>query len=377
MQKIAVKRVILKQMTELKQINVVVDFKEAKQRILSYDGHDIKEASELYKSYIQACHAKGIEYERNFMCEDVIDPDEFCGRLLMLDDMAFIEAGQELEQLKKYDENKDELLLEILKDKLLGNDLTIFHRDSASQAYLDLLKKHNIGVRQHLIPADATLRRADYARRSVLCEILEKMKGEEKPADTAPKEDAKNSPTIHYLTDKRVHILQGRYNRLYRDSMAMLLQSKKKYHWDIGAKLGICVLGLVTSYVAAVSGIDETTKTYATTTFSLVSALLAGWQSVVNSAEKSAKLYGGYVVYQELCTELESAFLYFEAKRPYDEIMESITKAMNKYEGSFSKPAELALTDLDMKIREIDNMIQTKLFERNDGHLPAWWTPNN
>lgn len=370
----------LKQMTELKQINVVVDLQEAKQRILSYDGHDIKEVSELYKTYMQACQAGGFNnYERNFMCEDVFDPDEFCRRLLMLEDMAIIEAGHELKSLRSNNESKDELLLEILKDKLLGNDLTIFHRDSASQAYLELLEKKNIGVRQHLIPQDATLRREEYARRSVLCEILEKMKGEEKPvqvksSEAQPKEA---SSTIHYLTDKRVHILQGRYNRLYRDSMAMLMQSKQKYHWDIGAKLGICALGLVTSYVAAVSGIDETTKTYATTTFSLASALIAGWQSVVNSAEKSARLYGGYTVYQELCTELEGAFLYFEAKRPYDEIMESITKAMNKYEGSFSKPVELALTDLEMKIREIDTMIQTKLFERNDGHYPSWWTPNN
>ena len=176
---------------------------------------------------------------------------------------------------------------------------------------------------------------------------------------------AEKSAKIHYLTDKRIHVLQGRYNRLYKDSIYMLIQSKTREKISMGCKIAITALGLVTSYVAAISGVDQVTKTYVTTSFSLASALISGWQSLVNFSSLSAKLYAGYVDYQNLCSELETCFLYFESRRPYDELISAIDKAVNKFEGTFNKPHDESIEAYSCKLFEVDKIIKTKLMENN------------
>jgi hypothetical protein len=87
---------------------------------------------------------------------------------------------------------------------------------------------------------------------------------------------------------REVYLLLKRFKRLHSDAGRLLSQSQYSSRISMTIKMIIVIFGLVTSYVSAISGIEEVSKTYITTIFGLGSAILSGLTSIKNFTKDSA-----------------------------------------------------------------------------------------
>jgi hypothetical protein len=182
----------------------------------------------------------------------------------------------------------------------------------------------------------------------------------------------KPEKTIVKYDNREIYLLFKRFKRLHRDAGRLLNQSHQTSRISLIIKLSIVVLGLVTSYVSAISGIEETRKTYITTIFSLGSALLSGLTSVKNFSRDSSKYYSGYMDYLELATKIEPIFYNFEGDVPYKNLVADIDKVITKYEGMINKTKQQLLTHAEKRPKVFENLIYDKIKANNGGKFPEW-----
>jgi hypothetical protein len=177
------------------------------------------------------------------------------------------------------------------------------------------------------------------------------------------------------LGTRQIYVLKQRYDRMYRDSVSMLQESKRYERLSLACKIGIVGLGLVTSYVSAISGVSAELKNFVSTSFSLASALISGYSTAVNHSKKAALLYEGYTAYQDFCTDLYSTFLYFESSRSFDELMDVTDKLIKRYEGTLEKSVNQNQDNCILHIKQVDSMIIDRLRKYPDHEkLLRWWS---
>jgi len=186
-------------------------------------------------------------------------------------------------------------------------------------------------------------------------------------------EENKNQNKIYYDM-REILLIFNRFKRLHLDAGRMLIQSQKNSRISLGIKITIIMLGLSTSYVSAVSGIQDDIKTYITTIFSLGSAVLSGLTSIKNFSKDSTNLYTGYSDYIQLATEIEPIFYHFEGSIPYKELIKDIDKMIAKNEGMIEKTKKAIGFASMMKPKYFEKLIFQKIKDNNNGILPDWFS---
>lgn len=171
---------------------------------------------------------------------------------------------------------------------------------------------------------------------------------------------------------REIYLLFKRFKRLHSDAGRLLAQSQTSNKISMTIKLIIVIFGLTTSYVSAISGVDDITKTYVTTIFGLGSAILSGFMSIKNFSKDSSKYYMGYQDYQEMASNIEPIFYHFEGEVPYPDLIHQVDKLIGKYEGSIKKSKELAKKHTTRRYRVFENLIYDKIKVDNEGKLPDW-----
>jgi hypothetical protein len=171
---------------------------------------------------------------------------------------------------------------------------------------------------------------------------------------------------------KQVFILLKRFKRLHEDAGRLLSQSQNSNRVSMTIKMIIIIFGLVTSYVSAISGIEDVSKTYITTIFGLGSAILSGLTSIKNFSKDSSKFYSGYTDYVEMCSIIEPIFHSFESEQSYGQLVNNIDKLISKYEGCIHKDKNVANIHSTRRPKVFENLVYDKIKNDNGGKWPHW-----
>lgn len=170
----------------------------------------------------------------------------------------------------------------------------------------------------------------------------------------------------------QIYMLNKRFKRLHSDAAKLLHQSQQNSRVSMAIKILIIFLGLTTSYISAFSGVDDNSKTYITTMFSLSSALLSGLTSIKNFSKDSARFYEGYIAYLEKATSIEPIFYTFSGNIPFEELITGIDKIITKYEGVINKTHDEHVIHGTRRYKKIENLVFEKIKNLNNGELPSW-----
>jgi hypothetical protein len=174
---------------------------------------------------------------------------------------------------------------------------------------------------------------------------------------------------------EQVYILDKRFQRLHRDSVKLLSKSKRYSKTSMFIKIIIIICSLSTSYLSAVSGTNELTKTYLITSLSLLSALISGVTSVKNFSSEASRLYTGYVEYQEKCSVIEQIFYHFQGTVSYDELILSIDNLLSKYEKDIDKSEKQMVANVEKRLVYLQEVMEGHLRSTtSDNTLPLWYT---
>lgn len=174
---------------------------------------------------------------------------------------------------------------------------------------------------------------------------------------------------------EQVYILDKRFQRLHRDSVKLLSKSKRYSKTSMFIKIIIIICSLSTSYLSAVSGTNELTKTYLITSLSLLSALVSGVTSVKNFSSEASRLYTGYVEYQEKCSIIEQIFYHFQGTIGYDELILSIDNLLSKYEKDIDKSEKQMVANVEKRLVYLQEVMEGHLRSTtSDNALPLWYT---
>lgn len=186
------------------------------------------------------------------------------------------------------------------------------------------------------------------------------------------KEERKVEKTLIKYDPREVYLLFKRFKRLHSDAGRLLNQSQTSNKISMTIKMIIVIFGLTTSYVSAISGVDEITKIYITTIFGLGSAILSGFTSVKNFSKDSSKYYLGYQDYEDMASIIEPIFYHFEGEIEYADLIHQIDKLIGKYEGVIKKPKDVAKRHVTRRYRVFENLIFDKIKVDTGGKLPKW-----
>lgn len=174
---------------------------------------------------------------------------------------------------------------------------------------------------------------------------------------------------------EQVYILDKRFQRLHRDSVKLLSKSKKYSKLSMTIKIVIIICSLSTSYLSAVSGTSELTKSYLITSLSLLSAMISGITSVKNFSSEASRLYTGYTEYQEKCSVIEQIFYHFQGTVSYEELILSIDNLLTKYEKDIDKSKKQMTANVEKRLVYLQEVMEGHLRSTTpDNSLPAWYT---
>jgi hypothetical protein len=178
---------------------------------------------------------------------------------------------------------------------------------------------------------------------------------------------------IFYYQDDQVYLLDKRFQRLQRDGVKLLSKSQTYDKITKVIKIITIIFSLSSSYLSAVSGINEMLKNYLITSFSLLCAVVSGISSIKNYSSESTRLYIGYTNYLLKCSEVEQAFYHFEGTMPYDELVLSIDRLFAEYEKDIEKTTKEQLSNAEKRIIYTQEVIENHLRSKNNGELPKWY----
>jgi len=207
--------------------------------------------------------------------------------------------------------------------------------------------------------------------------LNDEKKGEEE--ERSPSFDATEiipkKPQIINYEGEQVYILDKRFQRLHRDSVKLLSKSKRYSKTSMFIKIVIIICSLSTSYLSAVSGTSELTKTYLITSLSLLSALVSGVTSVKNFSSEASRLYMGYTEYQEKCSIIEQIFYHFQGTIGYDELILSIDNLLSRYEKDIDKTEKQMVANAEKRLVYLQEVMEGHLRSTTpDNSLPLWYT---
>jgi hypothetical protein len=194
----------------------------------------------------------------------------------------------------------------------------------------------------------------------------------EDDSDASEKNIHFKKPEIIEYDDQQVYVLDKRFQRLHRDSVYLLDKSQIYHKVSMALKIIIIIFSLTTSYVSAISGIDETTKTYIITAFSLTCAIISGITSIKNFSNEASKLYTGYTEYQLKCSMIEQIFYHFKSTIPYDELIISIDKLITQYEKEIDKTQKEKKANAEKRIIYLQEVWRQRIQQKNNGIIPEW-----
>jgi hypothetical protein len=183
----------------------------------------------------------------------------------------------------------------------------------------------------------------------------------------------KTPPQIIEYDPQEMYILEKRFQRLHRDSARLLAKSQDYKQYSVRIKLIIVLFSLATSYLTAISGINELVKTYLAASFSLFSAILSGATTIKNFSADSARMYTGYMEYQQKASFIEPIFHHFKGIIPYSELLESIDKLLTKYEMDVDKTYTEKVANAEKRCVYIYEIMEDTIRRKHNGTLPEWY----
>jgi hypothetical protein len=203
--------------------------------------------------------------------------------------------------------------------------------------------------------------------------ISVKIDSSELTKESSTESTSNNKLELFKYEEEQVYLLDKRFQRLHRDSVKLL---EKSQHYDKITRFikgFIIVFSLGSSYLSAISGIDEVQKSYLITAFSLACAIGSGISSVKNFSSESTRLYMGYTHYQLKCSEVEQSFYHFEGSMPYDDLILSIDKLFTEYERDIDKTTDQRLANAEKRLVYTQEVMENYLKDKNGGELPQWY----
>lgn len=178
---------------------------------------------------------------------------------------------------------------------------------------------------------------------------------------------------IFQYEDEQVYLLDKRFQRLHRDAVKLLSKSQLYDRITRIIKGIVIVFSLSSSYLSAISGVDEYIKSYLITSFSLLCALVSGISSIKNYSSESTRLYMGYTHYLLKCSEVEQVFYHFQGTMPYDELILSIDKLFTEYERDIEKTIIQQEANAEKRLVYTIEVMEGYLKTKNNGELPKWY----
>jgi hypothetical protein len=178
---------------------------------------------------------------------------------------------------------------------------------------------------------------------------------------------------IFQYEDEQVYLLDKRFQRLHRDAVKLLSKSQLYDKITRIIKGIVIVFSLSSSYLSAISGVDEYIKSYLITSFSLLCALVSGISSIKNYSSESTRLYMGYTHYLLKCSEVEQVFYHFQGTMPYDELILSIDKLFTEYERDIEKTIIQQEANAEKRLVYTIEVMEGYLKIKNNGELPKWY----
>jgi hypothetical protein len=178
---------------------------------------------------------------------------------------------------------------------------------------------------------------------------------------------------IFQYEDEQVYLLDKRFQRLHRDAVKLLSKSQLYDKINRIIKGIVIVFSLSSSYLSAISGVDEYIKSYLITSFSLLCALVSGISSIKNYSSESTRLYMGYTHYLLKCSEVEQVFYHFQGTMPYDELILSIDKLFTEYERDIEKTIIQQEANAEKRLVYTIEVMEGYLKTKNNGELPKWY----
>ena len=178
---------------------------------------------------------------------------------------------------------------------------------------------------------------------------------------------------IFQYEDEQVYLLDKRFQRLHRDAVKLLSKSQLYDKITRIIKGIVIVFSLSSSYLSAISGVDEYIKSYLITSFSLLCALVSGISSIKNYSSESTRLYMGYTHYLLKCSEVEQVFYHFQGTMPYDELILSIDKLFTVYERDIEKTIIQQEANAEKRLVYTIEVMEGYLKTKNNGELPKWY----
>jgi hypothetical protein len=152
-----------------------------------------------------------------------------------------------------------------------------------------------------------------------------------------PEDEQKEETTItvdqqHQWTINEFKIIRQTYERLTINSTRLLENAKVCKTKESVLQYLIVVLGLSSSFLSALPGIDNTIRTYITSTFTLLVAIIGGWMSKKTYGQKAGKYYSAYQEYKDLVTTIDNIMVSLQSDRNYETFNYHISKVESKYE---------------------------------------------
>lgn len=156
------------------------------------------------------------------------------------------------------------------------------------------------------------------------------------------------TPSTKYeWTLTEFNMLESTYEKLSLNCARLLETSKRSNYKENVMQYLVVILGLTSSFVAALPGINETVRAYITSSFTLLTAILTGWMSKKAYGQKGGKYYSAYQEYKDLLTNIDNIMVTLKSDRDYESFNFLISKIEAKYE------IFLPIDEIDeLKIRE-------------------------
>jgi hypothetical protein len=127
-------------------------------------------------------------------------------------------------------------------------------------------------------------------------------------------------------------MLRSTYKRLSINSARLLETAKSCKNKESVMQYIIVMLGLASSFLSALPGINETVRAYMTSIFTMLTALLGGWMSKKAYGQKAGKYYSAYQEYKDLLTIIDNIMVTLKSDRDYESFNYLISKIESKYE---------------------------------------------
>lgn len=141
-----------------------------------------------------------------------------------------------------------------------------------------------------------------------------------------------NGGSTHEWTLHEFQMMRTTYERLSINSARLLETAKTCKKKESFLQYAVVLLGLSSSFIAALPGINDTVRAYFTSTFTLLSALIGGWMSKKAYGQKAGKFYSAYQEYKDLLTIIDNIMVSLKSDRDYESFNYLISKVESKYE---------------------------------------------